>query len=117
MVHKFKELADKIKTSSQMKDFVVVDVRDDDYQGGNIKGAINKPSRDFLTSVDELVKNTKDIPLVIYQETRGNVLYGKDIPHEVVVLRDGFTRFQEKYKDDPDLVENWDKEVWASEWS
>ncbi|KAG6878512.1 hypothetical protein C0993_005442 [Termitomyces sp. T159_Od127] len=141
--HKFQELADKMKTSVRMKDFVVVDVRDDDYEGGNIKGAINKPSRDFLTSVDELVKDTKHIPFVIfhcalsqvrlsrdllyqnsgpkaariYEETRGNVLYGKDIPHEVVVLRDGFTRFQEKYKDDPDLVENWDKEVWASGWS
>ncbi|KAH0586408.1 hypothetical protein H2248_007644 [Termitomyces sp. 'cryptogamus'] len=127
------ELADVIKTSIPKKDFVIVDVRDDDFRGGNIKGAINKPSRDFLTSVDELIKDTKDIPLVIfhcalsqvrgpkaariYEETRRNVLYGKDIPHEVAVLREGFARFQEKYRDDPDLIENWDKEIWSSEWS
>jgi len=48
------------------KDFVVVDVRDDDYAGGNIKGSLNRPSRDFLTNVDSLVKETKDVPLVIF---------------------------------------------------
>ena len=48
------------------KDFVVVDVRDEDFAGGNIKGAINQPSREFLMNVDGLVKKTKDIPLVIF---------------------------------------------------
>ncbi|KAG6828164.1 hypothetical protein H0H92_008931 [Tricholoma furcatifolium] len=127
------ELAHIIKSSVAKKDFIVVDVRDDDFAGGNIKGAINKPSNDFLRSVDGLVQDTKDIPLVvfhcalsqvrgpkaarIYEETRQNVLDGKDIPHEVVVLRDGFTQFQKKFKDDPDLVENWDKDVWEElEW-
>ncbi|KAG6833452.1 hypothetical protein H0H87_006818 [Tephrocybe sp. NHM501043] len=105
------------------KDYIVVDVRDDDYAGGNIKGAINKPSYEFLTSVDDLVKETKNIPLIvfhctlsqIYEETRQNVLGGKDIPHEVAVLRDGFSQFQAKFKDDPELVENWDKDTWASD--
>ncbi|KAG6916311.1 hypothetical protein DXG01_007360 [Tephrocybe rancida] len=113
-----------MKSGSVAKtDYVVVDVRDDDFAGGNIKGAINKPSYTFLTSVDDLVKDTKDVPLIIfhcalsqiYEETRQNVLGGKDIPHEVAVLREGFTRFQEKFKDDPVLVEKWDKEVWASD--
>lgn len=48
------------------KDYVVVDVRDDDFVGGNIKGAINKPSREFLMNVDGLVKQTRDVPLVIF---------------------------------------------------
>lgn len=48
------------------KDFVVVDVRDDDFIGGNIKGAINKPSREFLMNVDGLVKQTKQVPLIIF---------------------------------------------------
>ncbi|KAG5646517.1 hypothetical protein DXG03_003284 [Asterophora parasitica] len=98
------------------KDFIVVDVRDDDYPGGNVKGSLNKPSNGFLTSVDDLVKDTKDVPL-IYDETRKEVLKNGDIPHEVAVLRGGFTQFQAKFKDDPTLVENWDKEVWEQEWS
>lgn len=96
------------------KDFVIVDVRDDDYMGGNIKGSLNRPSNEFLVSVDGLVRDTKDIPLVIfhctlsqirgpkaariYEETRKNVLQGTDIPHEVAVLRDGFSQFQAKYR-------------------
>lgn len=48
------------------KDFLVVDVRDDDYTGGNIKGCLNQPSKDFLTTVDGLVKQTKEVPIVIF---------------------------------------------------
>ncbi|KAF8964168.1 Rhodanese-like domain-containing protein [Flammula alnicola] len=127
------ELADLMKSGKAPKrDFVIVDVRDDDYVGGNIKGSMNYPSQEFLMNVDGLVKQTKEVPLVIfhctlsqvrgpkaariYSETRHNA-QGKDIKHEVAILRDGFSQFQVKYKDDPELVENWDKEVWASEWS
>jgi rhodanese-related sulfurtransferase len=42
-----------------MKDYIVVDVRDDDYRGGNIANAVNSPSGAFLANVDELVKKTK----------------------------------------------------------
>jgi len=128
------ELAELMKTSGKVagKDYVVVDVRDDDYVGGNVKDCINQPSREFLMGVDGLVKQTKDVPLVIfhctlsqirgpkaakiYEETRSNVVTD-DMPHEVAVLQQGFSGFQLKYKDDPALVENWDKEVWASDWS
>lgn len=48
------------------KDFVVVDVRDDDYVGGNIKGSMNYPSAEFLSNVDGLVKETKEVPFVIF---------------------------------------------------
>lgn len=40
---------------------------------------------------------------------------GQDGPHEVYILRGGFHDFQAKYKDDPDLVENWKEEVWGSQ--
>ncbi|KAG7088198.1 hypothetical protein E1B28_012215 [Marasmius oreades] len=116
------------------KDYLVVDVRDDDYEGGNIKGSLNLPSQDFLMNVDTLVKDTKDVKMVIfhcslsqvrgpkaariYRETRQNVLgEGESSPTDVFILRDGFSQFQVKYKDDPELVENWDENVWASEWS
>lgn len=49
-----------------LKDYVIIDVRDDDYRGGNITGAKNSPSSAFLANVDELVKETKGIPLVVF---------------------------------------------------
>jgi len=52
--------------SEAKKDFVVVDVRDDDRAGGHIKDSINLPSQDFLMSVDQLVSDTKDVPLVVF---------------------------------------------------
>ena len=152
-----------------MTDYVVVDVRDDDWEGGNIKGARNEPSYGFLARVDALVQQTKDVPLVIfhcalsevryahgflsdymlsltpcmrmiedlrlrecvdrrssgtspphallqiYAETRDNLqAKGQDSQHEVLILRGGFSDFQAKFKDDPDLVENWSKEVWGN---
>ncbi len=48
------------------KDYLVVDVRDDDFEGGNIKNAINYPSSTFWNDVDELVKKTKEVPLVVF---------------------------------------------------
>ncbi|KAF9257484.1 Rhodanese-like protein [Marasmius fiardii PR-910] len=129
------ELAALIKNPEKVakKDYLVVDVRDDDYEGGNIKGSLNMPSKDFLMNVDTLVKDTKDVGTVIfhcslsqvrgpkaarvYQETRQNVLGKDESSTNVYILRDGFSQFQVKYKDDPELVENWDENVWASEWS
>jgi Cdc25 family phosphatase len=115
------------------KDFLVVDVRDDDYAGGNIKGCLNQPSRDFMLTVHGLVEEAKEIPIVIfhcamsqvrgpkaasiYAETRQNILNGNDMRQDIVILRDGFSQFQVKYKNDPDLVENWDEEVWAVDYS
>lgn len=116
-----------------MKDYAIVDVRDDDWVGGNIKGSRNTPSHVFLTKVDDLVAQTQDVPIVIfhcalsqvrgpsaarvYSETRGIIQAEgqEDGPHEVYILRGGFHDFQAKYKDDPDLVENWKEEVWGSQ--
>lgn len=62
-----KELAVLMKSGkAPKKDFLVVDVRDDDYAGGNIKGCLNQPSRDFMLTVNGLVKQTKEIPIVIF---------------------------------------------------
>jgi hypothetical protein len=62
------ELAEIIKSDNKVpkKDYVVVDVRDDDFVGGNIVGAVNKPSKSFGTNVTELVEETKEVPLVVF---------------------------------------------------
>lgn len=54
----------------------------------------------------------------VYAETRLlSQAEGEDTPHEVKVLRGGFSDFQAKFRKDPQLVENWEAEVWASGWS
>jgi len=61
------ELAEIMKSGKKPnKDFLVVDVRDDDYAGGNIKSSLNLPSNEFLMNVDGLVKKANDIPVVIF---------------------------------------------------
>ncbi|KAJ7797680.1 Rhodanese-like domain-containing protein [Mycena olivaceomarginata] len=122
------ELANIIRSDKvPNRDYLVVDVRDDDYAGGNIKNAVNMPSREFLTGVDNLVmvfhcalsQMRGPKAARIYEETRNNSNLAQDKPQEIYVLSHGFTNFQSKYKDDPALVEKWDKEVWenAEDWS
>jgi hypothetical protein len=64
----FQELVQILKDDSKQphRDYLVVDVRDDDFAGGNIRGALHAPSADFLRSVDTLVRTTKDVPLLIF---------------------------------------------------
>jgi len=126
------ELAAIIKSDQvPLKDYIVVDVRDDDYAGGNIVMGQNWPSQNFNLRVHELVEKTKGVKTVVFHcalsQIRGPQaariyadklqVRGADTEHDVFVLRGGFTQFQAKYQDDPALVENWDKDVWASEWS
>ncbi|TIA89249.1 hypothetical protein E3P99_02166 [Wallemia hederae] len=108
-------------------ELTVVDVRDADFLGGNIKGAKNVPSNDFLDSVHELVKQNESVPRVvfhcalsqargpkaarIYAESRQELLPDAK-EQEIMVLRGGFTQFQAKYGTDKDLVENYRKELW-----
>ncbi|KAI6129797.1 Rhodanese-like domain-containing protein [Pisolithus croceorrhizus] len=124
------ELANVIQSDKKpWKDYLVVDVRDEDWIGGNITGSHNAPSQSFLTEVDKLMKDTKDIPMVVfhcrysqergpkaarvYEETRNILHKPSDGQYfEAHVLRGGFHHFGEKYKDDPKLVENWRDVIW-----
>ncbi|KAI6030913.1 hypothetical protein F5J12DRAFT_736499, partial [Pisolithus orientalis] len=111
------------------EDYLIVDVRDQDWAGGNIKGSYHVPSESFLNGVDKLIKDTKDIPTDglplsaepaagpkaarIYEETRNIIHKPSDGQYfEALVLRGGFLHFGEKYKDDPRLVENWKNVIW-----
>ncbi|KAL8388793.1 hypothetical protein RB595_008932 [Gaeumannomyces hyphopodioides] len=44
----------------------VVDVRDDDYIGGHIKGSLNHPSRTLDTTMPSLVRRLQDKPTVVF---------------------------------------------------
>ncbi|KIJ62590.1 hypothetical protein HYDPIDRAFT_114241 [Hydnomerulius pinastri MD-312] len=120
------ELAEIVKSDQKpWKDYLVVDVRDGDYRGGNIKGSYNLPSMKFKSGVDDLISKTNGVPKVIFHckfsQERGPVAAGiydaRRILQEtdgyrdqqVYVLQGGFNTFATTYKDDPLLVENWDE--------
>ncbi|KIJ17806.1 hypothetical protein PAXINDRAFT_9748 [Paxillus involutus ATCC 200175] len=108
-------------------DYLVVDVRDSDWKGGNIKGSHNLPSLKFQAGVDNLISKTKDVPMVIFHckfsQERGPVaaaIYDarralKEADgyknQQVYVLQGGFNTFATTHKNDPRLVENWDENV------
>ncbi|AYO43136.1 Dual specificity phosphatase ibp1 [Malassezia restricta CBS 7877] len=122
-------LASKLK--EQRPSTAVVDVRDDDFEGGHIKGAFHSPSSTFLDGVNTLLKPLETYENVvfhcalsqqrgpkaarIYREIRdANIEAGRMPPttQQVYVLRDGFSHFGNKFKRDPELVEDWDEEAW-----
>ncbi|KLT45155.1 Rhodanese-like protein [Cutaneotrichosporon oleaginosum] len=107
------------------KEWAVVDVRDDDFAGGNIVGALNYPSDTFMAKIDELVKRMEGVPKVVfhcalsqvrgpkaarrYAEARQLILKDTAPAQEVLVLREGFTGFQSRYRNDQTLVEKFNK--------
>src|SRR6266702_741099 len=61
------ELSAIIKSNKlPRKDYLVVDVRDSDFIGGHITNCHHTPSTTFLDKLDDLVKDTKDVPQVIF---------------------------------------------------
>ncbi|GAA5941335.1 uncharacterized protein JCM15063_006442 [Sporobolomyces koalae] len=56
------------------KDYQVVDVRDEDFRGGNIPGAINAPSEQRTDqTVQDLVTKLEGVPRVIFHCTLSQV--------------------------------------------
>jgi rhodanese-related sulfurtransferase len=60
-------LARIIKSGKRPReDYLVVDVRDSDFIGGNITNCRNAPSDTFSDNLDDLVRETKNVPQVIF---------------------------------------------------
>lgn len=131
-------LAEQVRkhaSDPSQRQLAIVDVRDDDFEGGNILSAKNYPSSSFADGVQDLVKGPlKDYKQVVFHchlsQARGPKAAGqyaqarqaavengglraeeKDA-QEVLVLRGGFSEFQDKYKKDPAVVEKYDAEAW-----
>jgi hypothetical protein len=61
------DLAKIIKSDKRPgKDYLVVDVRGYDFIGGHIPNCRNEPSITFSDTLDDLVRDTKDVPQVIF---------------------------------------------------
>ncbi|PHH87631.1 hypothetical protein CDD83_8611 [Cordyceps sp. RAO-2017] len=118
--------------------FAVVDVRDDDYIGGHIRGSTNVPSRQLDAMMATLVRKLKDKQTVVfhcalsqqrgpsaalrYLRERDGLLEalgersggGGQAAQAVYVLDRGFTGWQEAYGEDERLTEAYSKELWQS---
>ncbi|KAF1980193.1 Rhodanese-like protein [Bimuria novae-zelandiae CBS 107.79] len=128
-------------SASQAPDnLAIIDVRDSDHVGGHIKGSTWVPSSELDFKTPELVRSLKDKEVVVFHcalsQQRGPsaaLRYlrekrrldpesttvtkegkgGKEKKEQrVVVLKGGFTQWQEKYGLDETLTEGWQKDIW-----
>ncbi|UNI16760.1 Protein-tyrosine-phosphatase [Purpureocillium takamizusanense] len=135
-----KTLSEKMLQESESKDptFAVIDVRDDDYIGGHIRGSTNVPSAQLDAMMATLVRRLKDKDAVVfhcalsqqrgpsaalrYLRERDGLLKSlgetrarpDDQPQAVYVLDKGFTGWQEAYGTDERLTEGYRKELWEN---
>ncbi|CAI2183704.1 15968_t:CDS:2 [Funneliformis geosporum] len=63
---KSEQLREIIQTKEVGKDYLIIDVRDDDYVGGNIPNCINKPSATIKDSLDSLISDYSHVPQIIF---------------------------------------------------
>ncbi|EKD01990.1 hypothetical protein A1Q2_03690 [Trichosporon asahii var. asahii CBS 8904] len=93
----------------------------DPAMGGNIVGCLHYPSDEFMGNITEIVDRVKSGKLD-WRNVRGpkaarryiearDMLLKEDAPkdQEVLVLREGFEGFHPRYRDDPVLVEKFNK--------
>ncbi|KAG5518838.1 hypothetical protein PMAC_002368 [Pneumocystis sp. 'macacae'] len=129
------ELCLKLKNTKNKGKITIVDVREDDFIGGYIKGALHIPSYELPSNILNLVQKTKNTEEIIFycflsqqRGPRGARLFletqkiqqnteniQKKIP-KVYVLRGGFSEWQKKYGEDEELTEGYNKELWKEKW-
>lgn len=60
------DLHQRLVDPDQAAKTLVVDVRDEDFVGGNVKGGVNYPSEEFLDSLDEVAKAAEGKEVVVF---------------------------------------------------
>ncbi|GAA5815143.1 hypothetical protein MFLAVUS_008649 [Mucor flavus] len=116
-------------TKQPGKDYVIVDVRDADFKGGHIPGAVNVLASEMYDKANDLIREYANVPQVyfhcalsqvrgpksarIYCETMNNL--GIETDQKVKILRNGFEGWHTKYRKQEGLIEDYDKSVW--EWA
>ncbi|KAG0252269.1 hypothetical protein BG011_007084 [Mortierella polycephala] len=134
------------KTKVPGKDYLVVDVRDEDYEGGHIPGCLNVPANELPEKLPLLIEEYKAVPQLFFHcalsQVRGPkaanrwsaALAERDmelakteaaaavaadqgpLSQKVNILRGGFTEWQLKYKSDRNLVEDYKAEYWMEDY-
>ena len=129
------QLAEMIDDGSS--EFVVIDVRDEDYKGGHVIGAINAPSEELEDDdvLEELIEKvcsggtcTKVVFHCMKSQERGPTcarrfanrlaIYYDDEDTDrtlptVYFLEGGFEAFAAAYKQDATLCEDMDMKMWG----
>ncbi|CAO0792679.1 unnamed protein product [Mucor circinelloides] len=126
------EVMDLVRDPSKQpgKDYVIVDVRGEDYKGGHIPGAINVPANEMYDKANDLISEYSQVPKIyfhcalsqvrgpksarIYAETLNNL--GTETDQKVKILRFGFEGWHDKYSKEKDLIEDYDEAFWLSEY-
>ncbi|CAG8574451.1 13567_t:CDS:2 [Ambispora gerdemannii] len=122
------ELAKLIKDKSKVpgKDYVVIDVREDDFEGGNIPGCVNVPSSVFVDNLHQMIKGYSQVPQIIFHcalsQVRGPksariyqealTLNSIKTNQKILILSGGFVEWQKRYKSDAELVEKYNEKFW-----
>ncbi|OZJ02167.1 hypothetical protein BZG36_05240 [Bifiguratus adelaidae] len=125
------ELARLIRDKSKIsgKDYVVIDVRDDDYEGGHITGSKHFASGSLSSTMPEIINLYSQVPVVYFHCTLSQVrgpksarmykealdLNGVRTDQTVKVLRGGFSQWQAKYRKEPGLIEDYNPRYWDAE--
>ncbi|EIE86509.1 hypothetical protein RO3G_11220 [Rhizopus delemar RA 99-880] len=59
------------------KDYIVIDVRGDDYIGGHVPGSVNVPAGRMYDEVNELIEKYSQVPTIYFHcalsQVRGSV--------------------------------------------
>jgi arsenical-resistance protein 2 len=113
------ELIDLIRAKTAGKDFVVVDVRRNDFENAIVNGAINLPAQSFYQTVSTLVPILSQIPLVIFYCGSSNgraprcagwyadalLKAGKEGDSQSLILEGGIKGWLSRWKDQPEYEE------------
>ena len=113
--------------AGSLKKFVIFDVRDYDFTGGHLRGAVNIPLNTFVNAVDDLVTQYQPYDYVIFHcmlsQSRGpsaasifqkrlDALYGNEADNvRVRVLSGGFQGWIATYGSE--FVEDFDSNTWS----
>ena len=100
-------------------DYIIIDVRDDDFGGGNLVGAVNYPSITFESKLDEVYNKCSDKKNVIFHcahsMVRGPTCARRFIEHvnkyslpdkNIKVLSGGYVNVDTNYSHLMNIFEN-----------
>jgi len=97
---------------------VIIDVRSDDFVGGNIPGAVNIPSSQYEEGIKLYAESYSTVIVhCLYSQVRGPTIAKKlayDYPDkEVIILRGGFTDYLNfALSSSPQKIANLDMSYW-----